>query len=228
MNYPVPYNKQRADLALRKPLDSISITEAESIRRACDIIYDKSKHSGNDAWLRDRDKLLLSLMWITGARVSDVLAMKEENINFSDRSISFLVKKRKVRDKKTDYAGEFWHRITIDVGTVSEIANYIHVWKMHGYLFPSHRNSGKSLTRQAVALKLNKLAETIGFNRPIHAHLWRHGLAMYLLSKGASAEAIAFRLAHSSTAVTMENYARYDHNVERQMLDNLGIRLRNE
>jgi integrase/recombinase XerD len=230
MNAIIPYSQQRSDLMLRKPLDSITITEAEAIRRACDIIYEQSKHSENDAWIRDRDKLLLSMMWVTGARISDVLSMREDNnnINFGDKSITFLVKKRKLRDKKTNYVGEFWHRITLDMETVSEIANYIHIWKIHGYLFPSHRNSGKPLTRQAVALKLNKLAETIGFNRPIHAHLWRHGLATYLLSKGASAEYIAFRLAHSSTAVTLENYARYDHNNEREMLDNLGIKLRND
>ena len=146
-------------------------------------------------------------MWDTGARIADVLAMREEYVNFGDKSITFLVKKRKVKYKETKEVGEFWHKIYIDMETLSEIMNYIHKWKIHGYLFPSHRNDGKPLTRQAVSLKLDKLSETIGFNRKIHAHLWRHGLAMYLQSKGLPVEAIAFRLAHSSTAVTLANYA---------------------
>jgi site-specific recombinase XerD len=172
----IPFNQQQSDLMLRKPLDSITYDGHESIRRACDVIFEKSKHSENDMWLRDRDKLLLSMMWVTGARVSDVLAMKEENIKFGEKSITFLVKKRKVRDKKLNYVGEFWHTITIDMNTLSEIMNYLHTWKIHGYLFPAHRKSGKPITRQAVSAKLNKLAEKTGFHRKVHAHLWRHGL----------------------------------------------------
>ena len=168
------------------------------------------------------------MMWVTGARVSDVLAMKEENIKFGEKSITFLVKKRKMRDKKLYYVGEFWHTITIDINTLSEIMNYLHTWKIHGYLFPAHRKSGKPMTRQAVSSKLNKLAEEIGFHRNVHAHLWRHRLAKHLLGKGVSMDYIAFRLAHSSTKVTSENYARFDHITERDMIQNTGLTIRND
>jgi hypothetical protein len=49
MNQMILYhNNQRSDLMLRKTHDSITIEEAKSIRRACDMIYERSKYREND------------------------------------------------------------------------------------------------------------------------------------------------------------------------------------
>jgi site-specific recombinase XerD len=133
-----------------------------------------------------------------------------------------------VRYRETKEVGEFWHQITVDMESLSEIMAYIHKWNIKGFLFPSHQHSNEPLSRQAVSLKMDKLAEVIGFNRKLHAHLWCHSLAMYLRERGLPAEAIAFRLVHSSTTVTLANYARLDHNQEKTMLESWNIRLRDE
>ena len=67
-----------------------------------------------------------------------------------------------MRDRETKEVGEFWHQITVDMETLSEIMAYVHKWNMKGFLFPSHLHSNKPLSRQAVSLKQDKLAEGIG------------------------------------------------------------------
>jgi len=223
MNQLVPYNQRQSNLMLQKPVEYITLDEANAIKRACDIVFERSSHSKNDAWIHDRDKLLLSLMWTTGGRISDVLSMTESNIDFTERTIIFLVKKRKDRntiDKK------YWITLSLDMETLSEIMAYIHTWKIKGFLFSSYRNSGKPLTRQAVSIKVKSLALTAGLTKNIHCHLWRHGLAMFLQGQGIPAELIAFRLGHSSTAITLSTYARLDARQERKIFESMGYRLR--
>lgn len=220
MNKLIPFSN--SDLVLKKSVDYITLEESEAIKRACDMIYEKTSHSEGDMFTRDRDKLLLTMMWTTGARISDVLAMSSEKINYKDRSITFLVKKRKNKDR-TDL--QFWHTVTLDMETLTEIMAYIQTWSIKGLLFPAYRKSTKPMTRQAMNIKLNQLTELIGMRR-INPHQYRHGIAMHLQKQGVYAEMIAYHLAHSSTAVTLATYARLDASQERAMFESMNIKLR--
>ncbi len=219
----IPFSQRQSNLMLKKHVEYLTLAESESIKRAVDIVFERSNHTRNDAWIRDRDKLLLSLMWTTGARISDVLSFTDESINFTKKTATFLVKKRHDPEAPD---GLFWLELSLDMETLSELMAYIHTWSIHGYLFRPFMLSKKALTRQAVAKKIKQLAGIVGLPRDIHCHMFRHGLAMYMQGQGAYAEVIAYRLGHSSTAVTLGTYARLDANQERQILDNIGVRLR--
>lgn len=224
MNSLVQYSNS-SSMMLQKPVDYITLDEYEALKRACDIVFERSGHTENDAWMRDRDKLLLSLMWSTGARITDVLWMSTELIDFKNRTIRFLVRKRK--DKKS-VNHEYWHTVTIDMETLTEIMDYMQTWNIKGYLFRSYRNPKHEkhpLTRQAINEKMNVLCEVAGL-RHLHPHMSRHGIAMHLQAQGVPAELIAYHLAHSSTAITLSTYARLDAAQERRMLESLGVRLR--
>lgn len=218
---------QRNDssMALRKLVDYITLDEFESLKRACDIVYERSNHSDNDTWMRDRDKLLLSMMWTTGARITDVLWMSSELIDFKNQTIKFLVRKRK-DTKKAD--GKFWHTVTLDMQTLSEIMDYMQTWSMRGYLFRSYRTpeyEKHPMTRQAIHTKMKALCDAAGLGH-IHPHMTRHGIAMHIQGQGVPVELISYHLAHSGTAITLAIYARLDAKQERKMFDALGIRLR--
>lgn len=220
MNSLVPFGG--GDLLLKEQVDHITLREVESLKRACDIAYERSKQTENYKWIRDRDKLLLQVLWTTGARVSDVVGMESTNIKFMDKTIKFLVHKRKSHKTKTQ---EFWHTITLDPDTVGEIMDYMQTWNMKGFLFPHKKENGEPLTRQAVNKKLNQYVEFVGL-RHIHPHEFRHGLAMYLQAQGVPVETIAFRLAHSSTAITLKTYARMSATQERNVYEALNVKLR--
>jgi integrase/recombinase XerD len=219
VNQLVPFNRNSSSMIAKKAVDYLQPQEAESIKHACTIVFERSAHTENDEWIRDRDILLLTMMWVTGARISDVLAMSSEKIDFRQTKIKFLVKKRKDKERADK---QFWHEITLDIETITELADYLQRWQIKGLLFPAHRHSNKQLSRQAVALKVKSLAKIVGINRNIHCHLWRHGIAMFLQKQGVYAEMISYRLAHSSTAVTLGTYARLDADQERNMLEAIG------
>lgn len=221
MNSLVPFGG--GDLLLKEQVDHVELHEVEAFKRACDIAYEKSKQTENYRWIRDRDKLLIQMLWATGARVSDVVEMCSTNIIFKEKTIKFLVHKRRSHKVKTN--GEFWHVISIDLETLGEIMDYVQTYSIKGLLFPSLRTSNKPLTRQAVNKRLNELSTLIGM-RHVHPHLFRHGLAMFLQAQGVPAEVIAYRLAHSSTSITLKTYARMTVTQEKAMIDNLGIKFR--
>lgn len=217
----VPFAK--GDLLLKEQADHITLDEVEALKRACDIAFEKTSQTENYRWIRDRDKLLIAVMWASGARVSDALSMTADKISFKDRTITFLVHKRK--SKKTNTGDAYWHTITIDNETIGEIADYTNKWGIRGLLFPASVKGTKPLSRQAVSLKLIKYGAIVGF-RHIHAHMIRHGIAMFLQSQGVPAEVIAYHLYHSSTAVTLSTYARMSASQERSMLDSYNIKFR--
>jgi len=220
MNQLVPYSHTKS-IMLKKPVAYITLDEHYSIKRACDNVFEKSKHSENDKWTHDRDTLLLQMLWTTGARITDVLAMSTEKIDFTAHAIRFLVRKR-----KAEGGGEFWHEVTLDMETLTELMSYIQTWTIKGLLFPSHRNSKKQLTRNAVGKKVKFLAEEAGIIKNIHPHLWRHGIAMHLQGQGMPIELISYHLAHSGTEITLKTYARLDAKQERKIFENMGYRLR--
>jgi integrase/recombinase XerD len=218
MGYLVP--RGGSDVILREEVEHAEFYEIESLKRACDLAYEKRSKTENYHWIRDRDKLLLTMLWATGARVSDVIEMATHQINFKEKNIRFLVHKRKSKKVKT--GGEYWHTINIDMETLSEVMDYIQTWSIKGLLFPSTRKSAKTLTRQAVNKKFNEYCAVAGL-RHIHPHMVRHGLAMFMQARGVPAHEIAFRLAHSSTAITLATYARMSKDQEKQILDSLNF-----
>ncbi len=221
MNSIVPFGG--GDLLLKEQVDHIELHEVDSLKRACTIAFEKSKQTENYTWIKDRDKLLIQMLWSTGARVTDVLNMSTENIKFQEKSIRFLVHKR--RSTKVKTGGEFWHTIPIDMETLGEIMDYIQTWSVKGYLFPATKNAIKPLTRQAVNKKLWAYCDLVSM-RKVHPHMFRHGLAMYLVGQGMPVEHIAHHLAHSSTSITLKTYARIGLKEEQNTINNLGIRFR--
>lgn len=221
MNSIIPFGNK--NMVLAEPVDHIELHEVQALIRACDIAYENSKQTDNYRWIRDRDKLLLQMLWTTGARISDVLSLETSKINFKENSITFLVHKR--RSKKKQTGGEFWHTISLDLRTLAEIMDYIQTWSVKGLLFSSTRTKQKILTRQAINKRLNELAALVHL-RHIHPHMFRHGLAMHLQAQGVPAEVIAYRLAHSSTAITLQTYARMNLTQEKSILESLNVQFR--
>jgi integrase len=69
----------------------------------------------------NRDKFLLQPMWVTGARISDVLTFTDNSIDFTKKTIRFCVQKKK--DKHSP-DGKFWLEISFDMETSTELMAY--------------------------------------------------------------------------------------------------------
>lgn len=143
------------------------------------------------------DKLLITLFYNTGMRLSELINLQEDKVNFSNRTIKVLGKGNKERI------------IPISEKMVEHIREYIHQ-KMTDrdcpYLLASEK--GKKLYPKYAYLVVKKylaLITTIDKKSP---HVLRHTFATHLANSGADLNSVKELLGHSSLAATQ----LYTHN----------------
>ena len=149
-------------------------------------------------YLKDRDKLLMEFMWELGGRVSDIIGLKTGDIDFSRKIITLVVKKRH----------GFINNIPVSDSMLLEISNFMRKYNTTGRFF--------DFTRQRAWEIVKGYGNKIGLS--LHPHMFRHGLAIYLLQHGVSDKIIARRLGHSSAATTIKYYMVITPEIEREAL----------
>jgi integrase/recombinase XerD len=133
-------------------------------------------------YFRDRDKLLLRLMWETGGRIGDILNIVPENFDFDRKVLNLKVKKRKNVNT-----------IPLDDGLLLDVSNYIRNYAVGGKLCDFSKVHAWKIIR----------AYGKGAGIDVHPHMFRHGLAIYLLENNVPIPIISARLGHSSVLTTM-------------------------
>ena len=149
-------------------------------------------------YLKDRDKLLMEFMWELGGRISDIIGLKTGNIDFSKKIITLVVKKRH----------GFINNIPVSDSLLLDVSNFMRKYNTTGRFF--------DFTRQRAWEIVKGYGNKIGLN--LHPHMFRHGLAIYLLQHGVSDKIIARRLGHSSAATTLKYYLVITPEIEREAL----------
>jgi len=139
-----------------------------------------------------RDVALLELLYGTGARVSEALALDVDDIDLTESSVVLSGKGGKIR---TVPLGGYANRV---------LADYIAVraeWKPRGpHLFLNSR--GGRLTRQGAYLILRTCAEIAGLPAGIGPHTLRHSYATHLLDGGADVRVVQELLGHAAVSTT--------------------------
>ena len=148
-------------------------------------------------WSGKRDRVLLATLYNTGARVSEITALKKSDIDI-DKSMSVTItgKGRKQRV------------IPLWKSTTKQIKSWLKYLKTESDspLFPNAR--GKFMTRSGVEKRLKKAVEIAAENNPtlkgqsITPHVFRHTTAMHLLQSGVDITVIALWLGHESPVTT--------------------------
>jgi integrase/recombinase XerD len=171
---------------VRPLLDFLSQSEIQAILEAMD-----------NSWSGRRDHLLFLFLYNTGARVSEALSVRVQDVQREDyRAVQLLGKGRKQRT----------------VPLWKETARHIRAWLKLAGLRPDQpllpNRFGRPMTRTAVQQRLQLHVQTAQVNCPslrhrrISPHAIRHGTAMSLLQSGVAAPVIALWLGHEDPATT--------------------------
>jgi len=148
-----------------------------------------------DEPLGHRDRAMLELLYATGLRVSELINLKQSQINFNQGVLRIIGKGDRERLIPLGDESQRWLRDFID-GPRMEIL----LERQTDYLFPTRR--GDRMTRQAFWHIIKRYAEKSGVKRKLSPHSLRHAFATHLLNRGADLRVVQLLLGHSDLSTT--------------------------
>ncbi len=148
-----------------------------------------------DEPLGHRDRAMLELLYATGLRVSELINLKQSQINFNQGVLRIVGKGDRERLIPLGDESQRWLKDFID-GPRMEIL----LERQTDYLFPTRR--GDRMTRQAFWHIIKRYAEKSGIRKKLSPHSLRHAFATHLLNHGADLRVVQLLLGHSDLSTT--------------------------
>ncbi|MDP2800079.1 MAG: site-specific tyrosine recombinase XerD, partial [Deltaproteobacteria bacterium] len=165
--------------------DTLSVEEVDSLLK---------QPSLQDV-LGQRDAAMLHLLYATGLRVSELVAVKTGDVNLTVGYLRTMGKGAKER--------------IIPVGEVARerLTTYLNIMRPRllkgrksSFLFVNR--SGNGLSRQGFWKIIRKYAGTAGITKKITPHTLRHSFASHLLERGADLRSVQLMLGHADISTT--------------------------
>ncbi len=162
----------------------------EDVSKLLDTAYKSGTNEGQ------RDAVIMELLYATGLRVGELVALNIQDLDLSESYIRCMGKGSKERI------------VHLYPKALEELRRYLKQARVallgHHHseqsLFVNHR--GDRLTRQWVWTILKTYAEKAGISQNITPHTLRHSFATHLLQNGASLRHVQELLGHSSISTT--------------------------
>ncbi|WP_116769836.1 site-specific tyrosine recombinase XerD [Maribacter litoralis] len=177
----------------RKLPDTLSETEIDNLINAIDL----STPEG------ERNRAMLETLYGCGLRVSELIGLKISDLFFEEDFIKVTGKGDKQRFVPISKVNKKY----IDIYR-NEIRVHLNIQEgFQDILFLNRR--GKQLTRAMIFTIVKNLAVSIGLQKNISPHTFRHSFATHLLENGADLRAIQQMLGHESITTT-EIYMHVD------------------
>lgn len=142
-----------------------------------------------------RDRAMLELMYGTGVRVSELLAIQIEDLNPLAAFLRCMGKGRKERIIPVNQSSIDWTQRYLAQGRNHLLRNHL-----ERTLFLNSR--GNSLSRQGFFKLLAHYTEQAGIKKEVTPHTLRHSFATHLLENGADLRAVQEMLGHADISTT--------------------------
>ena len=185
------YNfKKNPTIGIKAPKSKKLLPQTLSVDQTLKLVDIK-----DDSFLGIRDHAILELFYSSGLRLSELVNINKNDINFDDGIISVTGKGNKER--------------VVPVGSFASEA--IHKWlkirKNISNLSPENKilflsQNAKKLTPRAIQYRLKFWAIKQGIPENIHPHLLRHSFASHLLQSSQDLRAVQDLLGHANISTT--------------------------
>lgn len=156
-----------------------------------------------------RNKAMLELIYATGLRVSELVNLKVNDIDFEMCTLRVLGKGNKERIVPIGSVALKYNKIYIEEYRSKILKNNI-----IDELYPN--NFGRKMTRNGFNYILNELKKKCDIKAYLTPHVLRHSFATHLLIGGADLRSIQLLLGHENINTTNI----YTHIVNRELKDN--------
>jgi len=166
-----------------------------------------------------RDRVMLILLYDTGARIQEILDIKLKDLQFSDSPIVTVTGK-----------GGKTRNVNLMQNTVKHLKKYISVFHPDkamyddDYLFYTvHIDGNKRMTEDNARKRVKEYGEIARkqckeIPEDVHPHLFRHSRAMHLYQQGMPLPLISKWLGHSEVETT-QIYATADTEMKRKAIE---------
>ena len=145
--------------------------------------------------LEHRNRLIIETLYNTGARVSELVNIKLNDIDLNKHEIRVLGKGSKER---IVYFGDYEEDI---LGSYLKTSRPKLLKDKHNnYLFLNHL--GNKLTDRGVRLIIDKTLDKASLKHKVSPHTLRHTFATHLLNEGADLKSVQELLGHASLSTT--------------------------
>jgi integrase/recombinase XerD len=152
--------------------------------------------------LEIRDRAMFEILYSCGLRVSEIINLKMQNIDFDEELLRFKGKGNRER--------------IVPVGKKS--AGFLRKYLEHGrdkikkerrtdFVFINR--SARKLTRQGFWKILKKYARRVNLDKNLYPHIFRHSFATHMIQRGADLRTVQELLGHSDISTT-EIYTNLD------------------
>lgn len=167
----------------KKLKDTLTPMEIEQMRNACST---------------NRQKAMIEFLYSTGVRVSEMISINKNDIDFKNSRVKVLGKGNKERWCFINAKAEFAIRKYILSRTDDECA-----------LFVMSKRPYSRLGKGTVEKEINEIAKKANINKNVTPHTYRRTMATQALANGAQLSDIQLMLGHTSSQTTLR-YAQLD------------------
>lgn len=181
--------KHNPVLEIKAPKKTKKLPQTLSVDQTIKLVNIK-----NDNFISIRDRAILELFYSSGIRLSELVNLKLEDINFPDEIISVLGKGKKMRI--VPLGTEAILSLKKWIKTRSELKN------VDGNLYIFLTKQAKNLSQRAIQYRLKFWAKKQGISENIHPHLLRHSFASHLLQSSQDLRAVQELLGHENISST--------------------------
>jgi integrase/recombinase XerD len=143
-----------------------------------------------------RDKALIEVLYATGLRVSELIALRAGDLNLEEGYLTCIGKGDKQRMVPLGHEAIEWVRRYVRDGRTSLVRKKASPW-----LFVNARDGGP-LSRVGFWKVLKAYGRQAGIGRDLSPHVLRHSFATHLLDRGADLRMIQVMLGHADLSTT--------------------------